>query len=124
MPSSSVVTSMPSARRTRGLEGVAGEVGVGEDDLVAMAHFGQGFEQIGAEAGVDSFEHEARFRFGIRRGQFLVEADGDLAALAGGHEGIGFGDLLQRKAVRDEIGRDAGSSAPGARPVPSSARWK
>ncbi|MFM1945192.1 MAG: hypothetical protein RI897_4174 [Verrucomicrobiota bacterium] len=36
---------------------MSGEVGVGEDDFIAVAHFGESFEEDGAEGGVDAFEH-------------------------------------------------------------------
>lgn len=40
----------------RRADGVGREVGVGEDDLVAVAHLGQDFEEIGGDDGGDAFQ--------------------------------------------------------------------
>src|ERR1035437_7956207 len=37
--------------------------------------------------------------------QLFIETDSDFAAFAGGHEGVGVGDLAEREAMRNDVGR-------------------
>ena len=57
------------------VEAVGGEVGIGEDDFIAMAHFGEDLEEFGADSGVDTFEHVRSVgKFCVRCKQRLLEA--------------------------------------------------
>ena len=40
-----------------GGDGIAGEIAIGEDELIAMAHGGQDLEQLRGEKGIEAFQH-------------------------------------------------------------------